>query len=174
MQQTSTALIGRARSLLGKGIIYKLGQGGRNPALTPAQLAGSQLDCSGFVAWCLGFDRYITNPFYAAENGENGRGWFETTAAYKDANNGGGILTRIAAPVPGCIVVYGDSTVGGVHTEGHIGIVTEVGPGGTLQKAINCSSSAYRHFNDAITENASPFINNPHTLFAKCDAFVFY
>ncbi len=163
-------LIERARTALGRKIIYRLGKGGRRPKNeTPAD-SENGCDCSGYVAWCLGFDRYIEEPFYARRNGDDGvKGWFETSAAAADAVDKAGILTVIDAPVPGCIAVYGDS--GG--SEGHIGIVTEVNSKGKATKVIHCSSSAYKKHGDAIAENDSTaLLDNPRRVYAWFEGLV--
>lgn len=67
-------VIAKARGALGKGIKYKLGRGGYKPAADSPASAG-ECDCSGFIAWCLGFSRNLTDPFYLKANG----GWFETS-----------------------------------------------------------------------------------------------
>ncbi|UAY53243.1 CHAP domain-containing protein [Ferruginibacter albus] len=171
MPSTAKQLLDRARSLLGRHVTYKLGQGGFNPDQVPDQFNGTQLDCSGFVAWCLGINRHIANQFYATINGENGRGWFETSAVYKDAQNSAGILTQITNPIPGCIAVYGDYSIDGINHQGHIGIITEVDIYHKPIKVIHCSASNYNTTGDAVQENASQaLINNNKVIFAWVDA----
>lgn len=164
---TTAELLTRARSALTQKIRYRLGKGGRRPNdPTPAQDGGC--DCSGYVAWCLGFDRFIRNPFYARINGEAGsdRGWFETSAAYQDAQATTGILRQLSAPVPGAIAVYPDSN----GHEGHIGIVTQVQDGRATQ-IIHCASSHTAP--KAVRENAgTAFTNNSRTIYAWYEAIL--
>lgn len=164
---TTAELLTRARTALTQDIRYRLGRGGRRPNdATPAQ--ENQCDCSGYIAWCLGFDRFIRNPFYARINGEAGsdRGWFETSAAHQDAQATTGILRQLSAPVPGAIAVYPDSN----GREGHIGIVTQVRDGRPTH-IIHCASS--HPARRAVQENAgTPFINNRNTIYAWYDGIL--
>src|SRR6185369_3844953 len=91
--------LARARSMIGKGIKYKLGRGGLNPAApTPADKAGL-CDCSGFVCWCLGLSRQNYNPAYHSN-------WISTASIVADVNGAGGLFKRLKAPVPGALWVY--------------------------------------------------------------------
>ncbi|OLY91822.1 chitosanase of glycosyl hydrolase group 75 [Cnuella takakiae] len=170
MALTTSEVIKRARTMLSRRTIYKLGKGGMNPSALRASDSNNELDCSGFVAWCLGISRHTSNSFYASYNGDGNKGWFETTAVYRDANHHLGLVTRIDNPVRGCIVVYGDSIVNGQRRQGHIGIVTEVSEAGVARKVIHCSSSGYRDFGDAIQENNfAPLLNNSRAIYARYD-----
>lgn len=161
MPQSSTPaspdeVIARARTALGKKTEYKLGKGGFKPGLDTPAPAG-QCDCSGYVAWCLGISRQMSDPFYQQANG----GWFETTAVAKDVLSPYGIFKQITVPVPGCIAVYGDH---GGH-EGHIGIVTAV-KNGRPSLVIHCSSSAWKNNGDAIAENGiAALTDNPSVVY---------
>jgi hypothetical protein len=157
--KTVEKLLDRARSAMGRGIRYELGFGGRQPSKTRPDEDG-RCDCSGFVAWCFGFDRYIRNPFYANLNGENGRGWFETTAAWEDIGEPVGILRPLKNPLVGALVVYPDQS----GKQGHMGIVSGVSNRVACQ-VIHCSSSASNR-GDAISESpAAPFINQRNTRY---------
>ena len=81
------AVLARANSAVGQGIRYKLGKGGMSPG-SPTPASSSQCDCTGFVAWCLGFSRKLTEHFYVQFNG----GWFETTAVWTDIGSSVGIF----------------------------------------------------------------------------------
>ncbi len=167
---TSQAIIQRAKKMLGQKTVYKLGKGGFNPKSEYAYDPLKRLDCSGYIAWCLGFSRNITDSFYANYNGDGKKGWFETTAAYKDAITGTGILTKIDEPRVGCIAVYPDYTQNDKKHEGHIGIITEVSANSKATKVIHCSSSAYKKYGDAVQENtSSALLNNPKVIFAAYD-----
>lgn len=124
---TRCDVLDRARSVIGQGK-YKLGSGGRVPKqATPFQ--DGQCDCSGFVAWCLGVDRYQPKKV-------GGGDWLETTAVYRDAQNDGGLFTQVMVPRSGDVIVYGDK--GG--RQGHIGIVSQVIEG-KVTKVIHCARS---------------------------------
>lgn len=142
--------IERARSAIGKGTKYVLGKGGR-----PKDWGiGSECDCTGFVAWWLGLDRYLPKNFPGYPGGE----WLETTAVYRDAMSNWGFVDAIQwdQAVPGDIVVWGDR---GGH-QGHIGIVATVDATGP-KTVIHCSSGNYKTTKDAIRETgAALFLRN--------------
>ena len=107
--------------------VYKLGRGGFNAAkpLDPAWDSGRS-DCSGFVSHVIQTRRSPKElrPF-----------WIETTMVYNDATGKRLAFRAIPGPIPGCIVVYGDS--GG--KQGHMGIVVEVSPDGSYD-TVECAS----------------------------------
>lgn len=146
------SLLNRAMSAANQGIRYKLGMGGMKPtAALPA--AAGQCDCSGYVAWCLGLSRKTDHPFYVTMNG----GWLETTAISSDIQSTAGFFEPLAQPKRGCIVVYPDKISGGVHTQGHIGIVVDVA-GGLVSHVVHCSKGNDTQHGDAIrVTGAGPF-----------------
>jgi len=151
------AVLARARSAIGNGVVYVLGAGGRTPGSTsPAARITSEAgvaagcDCSGFVAWCLGVDRYLPTwlPHYL------GGEWFETTAVFRDAKSPYGFVSEVpwAAALPGDVIVYGDHRdAAGVTHEGHIGLVSEVTENGPVS-VIHCSLGNFHKTGDAIQE----------------------
>ena len=108
----------RARRAIGRGTKYKLGQGGFHPIDTLPTRTG-YCDCSGFVAWVLGLDRWQGRH---NKRHSSAMPWIETTAMVRDANGKGLLFVKLDGPVPGCIVVYGDS----FGRQGHTGIVDNV------------------------------------------------
>lgn len=152
----------RARSALNRGIRYKLGKGGFDPAQgSPADFdsrTGFNLcDCSGYVAWVIEISRKPkkTRPF-----------WVETSAMCFDANNAKRAFMRIDKPVPGCIVAYPDR--GG--REGHTAIVTgsAFNTDGSVRSisGIDCSSGQSKRLGQAITErDLSFFLTRPGCTF---------
>lgn len=128
---------------LDNDIDYKLGKGGYFPNdVKPSRT--KSCDCSGFVSWCIGLSR-VPKP--------SRNWWLETTNIYENAMNRDGkpdVFTRIATPVPGCIVVYGDNN----GHEGHIGIVydCQVDSKNKVTKlhVIDCSSGGSRKLGKAI------------------------
>lgn len=147
--EISSARISRARTAIGKGILYKLGYGGTDPKL-PLPTNGKYCDCSGFIAWVLGIKR-SPKP--------TRNWWIETTMMCNDAKSGKPTSTFVKLPEaePGCLVAYPDRVVrrilpnGEVVTrirQGHVAIVTAVtsgritcidcgaGNGGTTVEAI--------------------------------------
>jgi hypothetical protein len=106
-----------------------------NPG-SPTPAAGNLCDCTGFVAWCLGFSRKLDDQFYKSFNG----GWFIGRSV--------GIMEPLDKPRPGAVVVFPD----GNGSQGHIGIVTAVSSSKQISKVIHCSKGNDRKFQDAIKE----------------------
>lgn len=129
------AVLARAHVATGQGIRYGLGKGGMNPG-SPTPGSGGRCDCSGFVAWSLGFSRKLNEAFYRNFNG----GWFETTAVWTDIGSSVGILEALDKPRPGAIVVYPDHD----GHEGHIGIMVD------SDHVVHCSMGNDRNFGNAI------------------------
>jgi len=161
------AVIGRARSMLGRPIAYVLGCGGRNPgAATPettrtfpggTKRTGS--DCIGFVAWCSGFDRFNESfPLYG--------GWINTDSSLGVWNGTrwnpiDRFFRLVTTPVAGCWVVYPSIDLdhdGKRDRIGHVGIVSDVSGWESRKwdgiKVIHCSAVAYRKTGSAIIETA--------------------
>jgi len=108
----------RARTAIGRGTRYKLGQGGFHP-LDVLPTRTGQCDCSGFAAWTMGINRWQgrhKKPWASYLP------WVETTAIVRDATGAQRLFKRIDEPVPGCLVVYGDR----LGRQGHVGIVDNV------------------------------------------------
>lgn len=108
----------RARSAIGRGTRYKLSKGGFHP-FDALPTKDGHCDCSGFVAWAIGMDRWQgrhTKPWSAQIP------WIETTAIVQDAKGKQRLFKQIERPVPGCIVVYGDR----IGRQGHVGLVDSV------------------------------------------------
>lgn len=113
----ATDITRRAFAGISMLVDYRLGAGGRDPASpTPADDEGD-CDCSGFVAWCLGISRKVTQPAYVRFNG----GWLSTDGMVHDALTVGGILDQVPHDDdarPGDVVVYGNGP-----RVGHCGIL---------------------------------------------------
>lgn len=147
--------IARARSMIGKGIRYKLGAGGRNPNnATPETFRDGVLgsDCAGFVAWSWGFDR-LQSPTLKGRPGQFNPtskgslsgytlldaikpseynffdyygGWINTDSMLQDAfDNNADWFTHLPKPIPGAIIVYGSVGKGKDRRIGHEGLVVE-------------------------------------------------
>jgi hypothetical protein len=144
--------LARARSMIGKGITYKLGRGGMNPAApTPADKAG-RCDCSGFVCWCLGLSRQNYNPVFRSN-------WISTASIVADANGPAALFSRLQDPVPGAIWVYPPSAA---KRYGHVAIIETVNPFGCT--IVHCRSVKA---GDAVaTTSAALFENNPTAVIA--------
>lgn len=172
---TADEAVDRAVSLLGKSFApvgegdckpldYKLGRGGKDPSNEhPGHWSADRqrwtCDCMGFVAWCLGFDRYQRTSFEKNGNGKTiYGGWINTDSML--------LASRVAEPTwfatttqpaPGDVVVYGARWRGGRRIRiGHTGLVVSVPPTQVWDwndlGVIHCSSSAARKTGSAITE----------------------
>ncbi len=137
------AVLGRANSAVGQGIRYQLGKGGMNPG-SPTPAVGNKCDCTGFVAWCLGFSRKLNDRFYVEFNG----GWFETTAVWTDIGTNVGILEP-SNKRSGAIIVYPDSA----GHQGHIGILIDA------THVVHCSKGNDTSTGDAIQITALTVFN---------------
>jgi hypothetical protein len=105
---------GAARELT----FYKLGTGGRHPDADAPWDHQRQCDCSGFVAWVLGYDRLQSDDV-----------WINTDAILAGR---AGLFGPVAAAEPvsvGDALVYGSIHVNGERRPGHVGIITEVAAG---------------------------------------------
>ena len=155
---TASDVVVRARSMVGKGK-YKLGKGGRAPS-NPTPFVEEQCDCSGFVAWCLGIDRY--QPGKVAQGD-----WIETTAVVKDATHYGGTFSLIPYNHrPGDVIVYGDLFRGKKKVgEGHIAIVETVDENGKALMTIDCASS--RGATGAVNRRSAAFFFARNAIVAR-------
>ena len=152
------ARVERARYPLTQRVRYKLGKGGFKPSsATPAP--DWLCDCSGFVSWAIGISRFQGNkrkPWSAHIP------WIETTAIVQDATGLKRLFKEIEAPVPGCLVVYGDSG----KRQGHVGIVSVVRSAKDYD-VIDCNASIARRLTGrAIGESSRhAFRGNPRAIF---------
>lgn len=154
----------RALSAVGQGTKYVLGAGGRRPGDSlPGRIhrpdAGNpypfECDCTGFLAWCYGVDRYVENWLPTYEAGD----WFESTALFRDARSPFGFVTEVPwiGAQAGDFLVYPDDRE--KERQGHVGVVATLGPSGPAT-AIHCSTSNFASTSDAIRET-------PVALFAR-------
>jgi LysM repeat protein len=153
---TSDALVLRAKSMVGVHIDYKLGAGGKSPALDMPSDEGL-CDCSGFVCWVLNLSRQTDIPYY-----RNFGGWIFTDSMEADIKSNAGIFDRLDKPEAGCIVVYG--AMGKI---GHVGIVSEVKTG-RMSKVIHCSSGNAKRFNHhSIQETLPTVFERPDSVWGR-------
>lgn len=112
-------VVARALSVIGLGI-YGLGRGGRRPlASTPLDALG-RCDCSGFVAWCHGLDRY--------QPGQIAGDWLSCDLVHADATGPRRMWRRVevADVQPGDALVYPGRHVNGRRVAiGHCAVVVE-------------------------------------------------
>lgn len=144
--------IARARGASGRGCRYGLGHGGYNPALDHPWDYEMLCDCSGFVAWVLRISRHIDHPWYKSQNG----GWLETSAIVRDCGTPNGFFNEVELGLAavGDLLVYGDHGVGDAKRQGHVGIISEVGPSGPVL-AVHCSRGNQARYGDAIRETTT-------------------
>jgi hypothetical protein len=155
----ASVMLERARGCLNRETVYKLGKGNfsnKNPQLE----IGKECDCSGFVAFCMMFNRKTDHPMYVKVNG----GWFDTTAIHHDLENSQGFFDPLTTAKPGAIVVYPDAN----GHQGHIGIVVEASGSGVkgITKVIHCSSGNFKSNGDAIR------ITPPAVFVARKDSLI--
>lgn len=144
---TLDSIVRRARSVCGEGK-YVLGKGGRVPSADNPFDRG-ECDCSGFVSWCIGLDRYQRNAIAGD--------WIETTAIVKDASYERKLFAAMNERKPGYLIVYGDKN----GRQGHVGIISEVDSHGRVTKVIHCSSGNYRTKGVAVAEtDPNVFLTN--------------
>lgn len=113
--------IDRLLSACKRGILYRLGHGGYNPANALPGKPGaidpddkhSGCDCSGAIAWSLGLPRAYTIV--------EGMWGISTDSIHRDATTAQKYFERIDAPVRGCLAVYPDQG----KKQGHVAIVTD-------------------------------------------------
>jgi hypothetical protein len=109
-------------------------------------------DCSATLCWAMGVDKH-----------DRALGvWWNTDAIVRDAKGPQRRWKQLAAPVPGCGVVYGGHLdEDGDREAGHCGIVKDVA--GRL--TWDCGSSSWRKGKDAITvRQLSSFWGRPSSL----------
>lgn len=134
-----------------KPIQYRLlkANGGKDPwAQHPADWSYGKrtptCDCSGFVAWCLGYPRRL-----------DGR-WYSTDGMLRDARGARRVFEVIETPELGCVAVYGGRWRGAERLRaGHVGIVTGVpaewsGNNWSDLEVTHCSSTNARRTGGAI------------------------
>lgn len=161
-------LLTRARSACNRGTKYDLGKGGKRPAqeMPWESIMEHACDCSGFVAWALGLNRFMrgTAWYDATHNGE----WFNTDAVVRDALSPYGFVSKVEDAEPGALIVFPRA---GAGSYGHIGIVSAVGEKPEDMRVIHCSGGNGRK-GDAIQEtDAKVFLQRIDCVFAWC-AFV--
>lgn len=142
-----SGVLARANAAAGQDIKYGLGKGGMNPG-SPTPASDGQCDCSGFVSWCLGLSRQVSEQFYKLFNG----GWIETTAVWTDISSPVGMF-EIGTERPGAVIVYPDAD----GRQGHIGIIVEPG------RVVHCSQGNDRRGNAVQITSLDVFRANPHT-----------
>jgi cell wall-associated NlpC family hydrolase len=119
---------------------YKLGTGGRNPANDYPQDDAGKCDCSGFIAWAVGYDRFQgydvhgeerwinTDAILYAANPSAVEPMFDTTAALRpDGKPNFRLVERAEKVAPGDLLVYGSTHVAGARIPGHVGLIVNVG-----------------------------------------------
>lgn len=149
--------VARARSFVGRGR-YALGAGGRDPgAATPESKVGGRPGCdaAGFVAWCLGYDRYQpgfagawdwVGPDSMIADAESARAWFDT----------------LPGPEVGALIAYPSIDLerdGRTDRAGHVGLIVEApalwsraDTAWTAIRVVHCARSLQRRVGHAIDE----------------------
>lgn len=138
--RTRREVVERAKSLLGRGVKYKM-PGGR--IMRPDQIPtrGVPMDCSEFACWALGIAKFDRSPLYTSVGGR----WRNTSEIHRDGLNRDGIFTRTTRAEPGDLIVYPWRN----NSAGHVGIIVTVKDGAPVD-VIDCSSWGWRVKGDAI------------------------
>lgn len=150
-------IIKRALSAIGQKCVYKLGFGGRDPSAIVPWNTEKQLDCSGFVCWANGLDRFQDPD------------WLSTDGIIRFAKQNK-LFKIVSTPEPGDVVVYGDSKNSvGNRVQGHTGIVSVVGSWGNWSalKVIHCSNGSFEKTGDAIRETEGKLFSTKPWYFVR-------
>lgn len=127
IEMTREVAVGRAMAASRHlSYAYKLGAGGRNPNSEHPYNNLGQVDCSGFVAWALGYDRLQPGD----RSNQEGR-WVYTDSIQKDGINSRNdfrLVRKTESVLPGDLLVYAGTTVNGERKPGHVGMIVKVGP----------------------------------------------
>ncbi|MEZ4363548.1 MAG: hypothetical protein R3B48_25455 [Kofleriaceae bacterium] len=147
----------RARAFVGRGRFLQ-GAGGRDPrAPGPEGARGARVGCDGpgFIAWCLGYDRY--QPGFAG-----GWDWVEPDSMIAEAELLARWFQPLDEPETGGLIVYPSIELqhaGRVDRRGHVGLVAAVPerwPRGDARwaelRVIHCAASLQRRHGYAIGE----------------------
>lgn len=159
------SILARARSAIGKGTVYSLGKGGRNPAAPLPGDEDNRCDCSAFAAWACGLHVVQSKvPLHRRYNG----GRLTTSSIIYDARRPQtetGLFTIVPAPDPGDFVAYPWKD----GKPGHIACVSEFDPvwfwAGLV--VIDCSSTNSKQTGDAIRERSGAFFGRHASVFVR-------
>lgn len=159
-------VVARAVSRVGDIGRYKLGAGGSNPESKTPYVLG-QCDCSGFVSWCLGLDRWQENAF-----GKYGE-YLSTTSMVQDGHGLSVFFGWTTEPTPGDVIVYPSIYKNGKRISiGHCGIF--VGhPTNSARTVIDCNASAVRRSGGSAIGYTSSvgFMKKPQWCILKYNRF---
>lgn len=149
--------IARARGQIGRGH-YVLGAGGRDPdAAGPESKVRGRVGCdnAGFIAWCLGYDRY--QPGFAGA-----WDWVGPDSMIADAESTRAWFEPAAGPEAGVLVAYPSIDLerdGVTDRPGHVGLIVETPAGWnrldgpwTAIRVVHCARSLQRRLGHAIDE----------------------
>ena len=136
--RTREEAIDIAKSLVGLRSSYHLGAGGDNPNHNNCLSPQAQCDCSGFVCFCLGLDRYQRDLYKKLG------GYLSTAAMVSDANTYQILFRRTAEPKPGDLIIYPSLYNHGRRMHiGHVGILHQL-PNDIGPSVIDCNASPHR------------------------------
>lgn len=159
---TQAESLARARRMVRRKIKYNLGAGGRHPDDDSPDTERS-CDCSGFIAWVLGYDRRQSPRDFPSTGG-----WVNTDAILADAEGPRlwfepvELLGSVVAP--GTLLVYGTTpaTPNRPRIPGHVGIVTVPAAWeGVVRdlRVVHCSNRNMCRTGFAIQETTSALAN---------------
>lgn len=153
LEQSLVETLERANGCVGAPIKYQLKypNGGTDPKSNmPCDEVAGTLDCSGFTAWCLGYDRDFADGLSATLDQWSGNA--STDSMVAEAESEGLVYTILDEPEVGCLIVSPSFRRLGVlnRVTGHTGIVVSLGKGKGLSNigVVHCSPSNVKK-NDA-------------------------
>jgi cell wall-associated NlpC family hydrolase len=159
-------LLARARAIKALPGEYRLGAGAPHQALSPYDQSG-ECDCSGFVCWALGIDRY--QPTLAFLKKEIGHCWMNTDAIVADTRISAGLFLFPDKARPGDLIVYPSLAYARVANAkaagpkiGHVGILTGD------RSVIHCSAGNMKAHGRAVWEtDTEVFLRVPYARAAR-------
>ena len=159
---TLLQVLARANGSIGAPIKYHLEypNGGTDPdSNMPADESTGFLDCSGFTAWCLGYDRDFATGM--SKTLDKWDGYANTDSKIAEATAEGFLWSSVKEPAPGDLIV-GESfrkPLALRRTIGHEGVIVAVDKYRTRGLAgvavVHCSPSNYKHSDSAVFKTSA-------------------
>ncbi len=173
IELTDLQVVQRALAHIGAPIKYHLEypNGGTDPESNMACDEHTNfLDCSGFTAYCQGYDRDFKDGLSKTLDGWDG--YSNTDSKIAEAVAEGKVYSLLKEPEAGCIIVGESFKRGSKKVIGHEGIVVEVNKfasrGLEGVAVVHCSPSNYKYGESAIFKtNAKLWANYPNLHFLK-------
>lgn len=164
--ETRREILAQARHHTQINVQYRLG-GGKHTAQGDNCLdeIGSS-DCSAFVLWCLGVDKYQPGTLGMPD----GMQWINTDVLWRAMPSQ--FFMDVASPqllIPSDVVVFpSGETRGGNWKVGHCGIISRTNINFKDTYVIHCSKQNHVRFGSAVQETSiGIFLRNPKTRYIR-------